>query len=139
MRLYLDTNILVFMLRRKEDDIDYETRNVIYDCANQLHTSVLCVGELMQLEMRRQKKQKYKKTNYGTIIEWLKYNNIDIKYITEKHLQTYADLPLFDDHRDVIDRMIIAQAISDKATLISSDLKFSLYCGHGLVLHTDKR
>ena len=36
------------------------------------------------------------------------------------------------DHRDPFDRMIIAQAISDKATLVSSDLKFQWYSKYGL-------
>ena len=36
------------------------------------------------------------------------------------------------DHRDPNDRLVIAQAISDKTALISSDHKFSLYEKNGL-------
>ena len=43
------------------------------------------------------------------------------------------------DHRDPFDRLIIAQAISDKATLISSDLKFQWYEKYGLTFIQNKR
>ncbi len=40
---------------------------------------------------------------------------------------------------DTNDRLIIAQAISDKATLVSSDLQFPKYRKYGLSLHQNKR
>lgn len=52
--------------------------------------------------------------------------------VSDKHLNTYAALPFVRDHRDPYDRMIISQAISDKATLVSSDLKFPWYAKFGL-------
>lgn len=58
--------------------------------------------------------------------------SVGIKTITEKHLAQYASLPIIKDHRDPFDRFIISQAISDKATLISSDLKFRWYEKYGL-------
>ena len=57
---------------------------------------------------------------------------IKIEQVTTKHLSELASLPIYDDHRDPNDRMIIAQAISDKVSLISSDRKFSRYCRYGL-------
>ena len=54
--------------------------------------------------------------------------------ITDKHLQEYANLPFVRDHRDPFDRLIIAQAISDRTFLVSSDLKFPLYSKFGLQL-----
>lgn len=44
----------------------------------------------------------------------------------------FASLPLYDDHRDPADRLIIAQAIADRVALVSSDRKFSRYGRHGL-------
>ena len=43
------------------------------------------------------------------------------------------------DHRDPNDRLIIAQAISDRATLISSDRKFDRYERYGLQFMFNKR
>ncbi len=39
---------------------------------------------------------------------------------------------MFDDHRDPNDRLIVAQAISDRVPLISSDRKFERYRNYGL-------
>ena len=58
--------------------------------------------------------------------------SIDVIPVTEKQLAEYAALPIVRDHRDPFDRIIIAQAISDKATLVSSDLKFQWYDKYGL-------
>ena len=50
----------------------------------------------------------------------------------EKHIKEMIDLPLYDDHRDPNDHMVIAQSISDRIPLISSDRKFSRYERYGL-------
>jgi PIN domain nuclease of toxin-antitoxin system len=64
---------------------------------------------------------------------------IDIKYIAKEHLETLADLPFFKDHRDPCDRMLIAQAITENLTLISSDEQFPRYRKYGLDLVFNKR
>ena len=65
--------------------------------------------------------------------------NIGIVPVSEKHLETLTQLPMFDDHRDPNDRLIIAQAISDHIALISSDLKFDRYIPYGLDFIYNKR
>ena len=65
--------------------------------------------------------------------------SIKVLPISEKNLQEYASLPFIGDHRDPFDRLIIAQAISDKSTLISSDLKFKWYEKYGLKFIQNKR
>ncbi len=137
MKYYLDTNILFYMFQRREERIDSITENIIHDYANQLYTSILCIAELLQLEQTRPK-PKHKRKESTSVEEWLAYNNITIEYISPKHFQTFEALPLFDNHHDVVDRLIIAQAISDKVTLVSSDLKFSQYTKYGLKLHQNK-
>ena len=52
---------------------------------------------------------------------------------------TYAGLETVTDHKDPNDHMIIAQSISDKIPVISSDKKFKLYENHGLQLVFNKR
>jgi len=72
------------------------------------------------------------------MMSW-KFFSIEIKPVTEKHLAEYASLPIIKEHRDPFDRLIIAQAISDKATLVSSDLKFQWYEKYGLDFIQNKR
>lgn len=57
---------------------------------------------------------------------------ITLSPINEKHIKELAILPLYEDHRDPNDRLIIAQAISDRIPLISSDHKFIRYECYGL-------
>lgn len=68
------------------------------------------------------------------ILPWLQSRCIKIEPITEKHLAAYASLPMLRDHRDPFDRLIIAQAMADKSTLVTSDTKMPLYMKYGLKL-----
>ena len=47
--------------------------------------------------------------------------------IQNNHIQRYSMVPLFDNHRDPFDRLLIATAMEEKATIISGDEKFKLY------------
>ncbi|MCD8304778.1 MAG: PIN domain-containing protein [Prevotellaceae bacterium] len=135
MRLYLDTNLLVFMFQKNEGSISRDVGALLDDCSNQMSTSALSVAELLQLDQTRLKRRHRERRQ--SVREWLEESAIDIVYLNEAHLRTYAELPVFGDHRDVVDRLIIAQAITDRATLVSSDLKFPRYesCGLRLVVN----
>jgi PIN domain nuclease of toxin-antitoxin system len=58
----------------------------------------------------------------------------NVKYVTKEHLRTFAKLDLVEGHRDPSDRLIIAQALTEKMPLISSDTKFPKYRKQGLDL-----
>jgi PIN domain nuclease of toxin-antitoxin system len=47
--------------------------------------------------------------------------------ITFGHLDEFARLPGYTNHRDPFDRMLIAQAISEDLTIVSSDTRFTSY------------
>lgn len=47
--------------------------------------------------------------------------------ITFKHLEEFSLLPNFANHRDPFDRMLIAQAICENLTIVSSDTRFANY------------
>ncbi len=141
MRLYLDTNILVFLLG-DQPSLSDDVQELIFDYSNTLHTSSVCVHELIhlfQIGKITWKKQDGKRCEATDILEDLHSMYIDILPVTEKNLETYASLPIMRDHRDPYDRLIIAQAISDKATLVSSDLKFAWYEKMGLDFVQNKR
>ena len=83
--------------------------------------------------------------------EWFFSNDEDKLYVEVKDMRavlrwtaiistpTYSTLPLFDEHRDPNDRLIIAQAISDKIALVSSDRKFDMYEKYGLEFVFNRR
>ena len=141
MRLYLDTNILVFLLGERKS-LDNDVLEVLFDYSNTLYTSSVCVHELIhlfQIGKISWKKQNGKPFEAEDVLASLQEMSIEIIAIKEKHLAEYAILPIVKDHRDPFDRLIIAQAISVKATLVSSDLKFQWYEKYGLEFIQNKR
>ncbi len=135
MRLYLDTNVLVYLLLGQGDDLDQDTFAMLFDDYNLLYTSTVCVHEFIYLRQSG-------KINTGKdwkkgidVVQRLSEFGIEIATVKPIHLKKEEELPLLEDHRDPNDRLIIAQAIADKATLVSSDLKFAQYRQYGLELH----
>ena len=54
-------------------------------------------------------------------------NEILILPINENYLTKYLTVPLFSQHRDPFDKLIIATAMEDNLTIITTDKKFILY------------
>ncbi|QRR04294.1 PIN domain-containing protein [Dyadobacter sandarakinus] len=52
---------------------------------------------------------------------------IQILPVSGHYLDTYQEIALRDNHRDPFDRLIIATALSEKLTVISSDEQFKFY------------
>lgn len=62
---------------------------------------------------------------FENFADYLLANNFKILDIDQSHLIELISLPFH--HKDPFDRLIIAQAISNKLTIISSDDYFSVY------------
>ena len=142
MKVYLDTNMLYFLLLKSKDEISPAVNAILEDYQTVLYTSSVCVHELIHLchigKVPIGKKNSVLKDAHD-VLTWLNDMNIDIVMVTEKHLQVYADLPFADNHKDPKDRLIIGQAISDKVLLVSSDHKFERYMKCGLNFVFNKR
>jgi PIN domain nuclease of toxin-antitoxin system len=78
---------------------------------------------LFQTQKIKTKRWKSYHDIFTSIDEW----NITIKYVTKEHLLTFAALDRVERHNDPNDRLIIAQAITEKLPLISSGRKFEHY------------
>ena len=140
MRYYLDTNILVFLLfdKNPDDNLDKNTLEIFANYENIFYTSSVAICELFHLY----KSGDFKTSKYKTPAEV--FNAIDnigitIKPITREHLKYYSELEAVQNHSDPNDHIIIAQSISDKIPVISSDKKFKLYENQGLQLVFNKR
>jgi len=59
--------------------------------------------------------------------------------MNKHHLLQYAELAIASGHKDPNDHIIIAQAISDKIPIISSDQKFKEYVNQGLEFIFNRR
>ena len=83
------------------------------------------------------KSVKYK--SHKDLFSFIDKLRIEIKPFTKQHVTTYAGLFPAEDHKDPNDHMIIAQAVSDKIPVISSDQKFKFYENQGLQFVFNKR
>jgi PIN domain nuclease of toxin-antitoxin system len=126
MRYLIDTNIVLYFTFEK-DSLSKEILEVLTDYENSIYISSESVKELIhlfQIDKIRTRKWKSAQDILHTIEHELGYA---INYVKKEHLLTMARLELAPKHNDPADHIIIAQAISEKIPLISSDRKFEQY------------
>ena len=130
MRYLIDTNVFINIV--EDDYISKDVRNILTDYENIIYISSESIKEfihLLQNEKIKLPKGKIIFDIFSFIENELGYN---IKYITKEHLRTFAKLQKVENHNDPSDRLIIAQAITEKIPLISNDKKFPTYKKQGL-------
>jgi len=138
MRYYLDTNVLFFILLNEKNELDNEVAGILRNYSNLFFVSTTVIRELILLYKKGElKKSKYK--TYKDLFIAIEDLNYEIVQVTKKHLFAYAELEPVENHKDPNDHMIIAQSISDKIPIISSDRKFRQYENQGLQLVFNKR
>lgn len=138
MRFYLDTNILAFLTGQdRGDSIGDDIQMLLNDYSVEILASSFCYQELVHLfqigKLRRPQKCRLGGGESASeALAVLYQNGVTFVPVAYKHIEELARLPMFDDHRDPNDRLIVAQAISDRVPLISSDRKFERYRNYGL-------
>jgi len=124
MKKYLlDTHYLIWAMKNP-DRIKKEIVNIIENTQNVIFISQVSLWEIAI-------KQKIGKLE---ILDTLDLFKIDVELIgfvwlkiKDKHIFETLEIPLFENHRDPFDRLLIAQAKIENLTLISDDAKFDLY------------
>ncbi|RRO12569.1 PIN domain-containing protein [Flavobacteriaceae bacterium 14752] len=112
---------------------------MLTDFNNHLLTSSIVVSEILQLQrIGKIKSKKYKSAL--SLHEPIK-NEFYIKLLTytKYHTKTLSKLTIPKNHNDPFDHAIIAHAITEKLTLVSSDRKFQNYTAQGLDFVYNKR
>ncbi|GAB6013115.1 type II toxin-antitoxin system VapC family toxin [Viscerimonas tarda] len=132
MRYYLDANIVIFALSpHSRDELTDYVIDILDDSENLLYISPFAVREIIQnYNAGELKYLKYK--NSKELFNDLELLNIKMLSVTKEHLIAYSHIDPYPGHKDPNDHIIIAQAISDKIPLISSDTKFKHYASQGL-------
>lgn len=138
MRYYLDTNLLVFILSNQHNEISSEVLAILKDYSSILYVSSIAVQELLLLYRIGKFRNKLYKSE-KELIGAIKENDIRIVYFNEYHLEAYTSMNIIEGHKDMNDHAIIAQAISDKIPVISSDHEFKNYTKQGLDFVFNKR
>lgn len=121
MRLLLDTHLALWWLMRAQR-VPVAARELIESAADPVAISRASLWEMaikislgkLEIDLPR-----FVKMAEVSGFEWLDINNV--------HLLAVADLPLFDDHRDPFDRLLVAQSQTEPLVLLTSDTKLARY------------
>lgn len=135
MRLLLDTNIYVFLISDRKS-LTTDVRAVLEAPENLKYLSIVSLQELITAFRTKKLLSNIWKTEAEMISFVLNDPSVDIDNTDVNVIRTLAALQINEeqDHKDPFDHCIIAQAISHKMTLVSSDTKFSFYRRQGLRL-----
>ena len=138
-RFLLDTNIIANIITGEEDEIHRDVLAIITDSSNICETSAVCMIELAHL-LRRGKIHLKREWNSKDVLQLItEVLNIRVIPFGEKPIKVMISLDTDPGHNDPDDFAIIAHAIADRYTLISSDSKFKYYTDQGLKFIYNKR
>lgn len=130
MRYLIDSNLLIDIVAKAY--ISDDVWDTIFDYENSIYVSSVSVMEFIHW-LQTQKVAPKKKVVILHVPKFIKEDlGFNIKYVTAEHLQTMTRLDNVEGHNDAKDRLIIAQAITEKLPLISSDRYFKHYMKMGL-------
>ena len=140
MRYILDTCILLYILN-ETGEMSNDVEAIVNDYGNNLCMCAASVRELVAAWHKYTYMQrKWKSPAY--MLKYLHdYYGITTLYPNREHYSTFLSLEWneAEDHRDTTDILIIAHAITEGMTLISSDRKFKFYTDQGLDLIYNKK
>lgn len=143
MKYFLDTNIILILFQSREKEITKEVARILSDDKNTFFASVISLNEITQL-YRKKKIQGLDYEKYNTTQKFIKTivtSLTRINYIAfeQKHALLVSKLNFVPKHNDPNDLAIIAHAMGEKATLISTDKNFPLYQEQGAkIIHNQR-
>jgi len=135
MRKYLlDTHILIWYLNNDTR----LSRNIADEIECFRGNFFVSIETLREIVMLKELKKITLNLDTDGLIKKLNYYNMFILRIDEFHVKTLEKLshPIINgkSHDDPFDRMLIAQSIAERLTLISADTKFPFYPDKGFHL-----
>jgi PIN domain nuclease of toxin-antitoxin system len=135
MDYLLDTHILIWLLDVDDDSLN---KNIREDIDYFQHSYYVSVESLREIVILQSLKKIDLKDSIYKIISLLTERQIKIVPVEVNHIKELEKLPTLKingkTHEDPFDRLLIAQSIAEKYTIISSDAKFPSYKDYGLRL-----
>jgi PIN domain nuclease of toxin-antitoxin system len=112
MMCLLDSQVVLWLLV-EPSKLRTETLQILKDAATD---RVISVASFWELEIKRSKGKLKYDLNFAEILRDFAATELPV---TSKHVQALRHLPQL--HNDPFDRMLVAQAISEGLTLVTSD------------------
>jgi PIN domain nuclease of toxin-antitoxin system len=121
MKILLDTHALLWLLAGNPR-LESSAADLVTDPANDVFASTVSFWEIAV-------KQRIGKvdTDLAKIIDGCRRSGLQSLEIAHPHLLQLAALPVFDDHKDPFDHLLIAQATAENLVVISDDRNFPRY------------
>ena len=117
-RVLLDTHVLLWWLA-DDPKLGTNARAVISDGNNEIYVSA---DSSWEISIKKRNGKLTGPDNLDGIVEQERFNKLPISLV---HGELAGQLP--DHHKDPFDRMLIAQAQTEKLTILTADEKFQQY------------
>lgn len=121
MRFLIDTHAAIWFIT-EDKQLPQGLKSLIADASNECFVSI---ASLWEIGIKHSLGKLDLKSDLKRIFELIDETGFTLLPITTKHILTNAILDFH--HRDPFDRLIIAQAKSERLTLISKDEAFKDY------------
>lgn len=124
MNYLIDTQIIIwFQLNDKQ--LKPDIYSILVDVENKIF-----ISDISLYEIAIKKKISKLPSFLATIEDIIIVGNQDgftFLPISHNHISAYDSIPVFENHKDPFDRLILATALSENLILVSADEKFKQY------------
>jgi PIN domain nuclease of toxin-antitoxin system len=123
MKILLDTHTLLWFIEG-DNHLSQNAKKLIENPDNEVYVSLISFFEMsIKLKIGKLHLTKSLKDIHQDTIE----AGIEIMNLRFNHLESYQSVPLFSEHRDPFDRILIATALQEQLSIITIDDKFENY------------
>lgn len=123
-RVLLDTHALIWY----QGDNPQLPKSVITEIRNENNTVFFSQVNLFEITIKQKiGKLPLFKASVENVYENAISDGFDFLSIQNVHIYNYGQIPLFANHRDPFDRLLIATAYAEDLIIITSDKNFNLY------------
>lgn len=130
MQYLLDTHTLIWAMLEPEQ-LSQKVSDILANKRNKIFVSVVSFWEIaIKITIGKLDEDKY---SVEAFVKQCKKYNFKILKVVPKNTISYLKLPLFKNHRDPFDRMLISTAIERNFVLLSHDTKLPQYDKVGLL------
>ncbi|QJW91400.1 type II toxin-antitoxin system VapC family toxin [Spirosoma taeanense] len=124
MNVLIDTQILIW-IQENNSAVSATARAVLTNPENRIYISKISFFELA-IKLKIGKLPGFQIT-IDELIRQTVQDGINVIELSNRHIAAYNQIPLYADHRDPFDRLLLATALVEKMPVISADEKFNRY------------